>query len=61
MEEINGIKYVTKGDIISAAVKVAKKLSEEDSDPMIGMLAIVVSGELTSELFPKEDKENKED
>ena len=59
MKEIDGIKYVTKEDIISASAKALKKLAEDAQDPMIGMLVILASAEITSELFPKE--ENKEE
>lgn len=61
MKEIDGVKYVTKEDIIKASVKVARKITDEAADPMFGLMAVMVAGELTSELFPKEDKENKEE
>ena len=61
MKEIDGVKYVTKEDILKASVKVTKKLTYESEVPMIGLMAVIVAGELSSELFPKDDKENKEE
>ena len=61
MKEIDGVKYVTKDDIIKASVKVTKTFTEELDDPMMGLLVVASIGELASELFPKEDKENKEE
>lgn len=61
MKEIDGVKYVTKEDIIKASVKVTRKITDEAPDPMFGLMVVMVAGELTSELFPKEDKENKEE
>ena len=61
MKEIDGVKYVTKDDIIKASIKVTKKLNDEIEDPVFGLMAIIIAAELSSELFPKEDKENKEE
>lgn len=61
MKEIDGVKYVTKQDIIEASVKVTKKLADDSGDPMVSVLSLIAIAELTSELFPKENKENTEE
>ena len=61
MKEIDGVKYVTRDDIITASASISKKLADDAKDPMMGMLTIIAIAELTSELFPKEDKENTEE
>ena len=57
MKEIDGVKYVTKEDIVEASVKVTKKLTEDAGDPTMGLLVVLAIAELSSELFPKENKE----
>ena len=61
MKVIDGVKYVTKDDIIKAAAKVSRNWAEEAREPFMCMLPIMASAEICAELFPKEDEENKED
>lgn len=53
MKEIDGIK----DDIVKASVKVTNKLTEDAENPMVSLLVVLTIAELSSELFPKENKE----
>ena len=61
MKEIDGVKYVSRDDLAKASAKVTRNIIDELDDPMIGLMVAMVTAELSSELFPKEDKKNKEE